>query len=100
MYYNLRPFIQDAYQHYLQSGNTTSGQGGYASCNAFAGLTQNNDDESNDDTTGTVETIAATLNLHFTNLSAQTAASLDANATQVNPSLQQLAANNTQLHQQ
>ena len=100
MYYNLRPVIQDAYQHRLQSGNTTSGQGRYLSCNAFAGLTQNNDEEINNKTTGMVETIAATINLHFSNLSGKTAASLDANATQVNASLQQLASNNIQLHQQ
>jgi hypothetical protein len=42
----------------------------------------------------TAKTIATTINSHMANLSAQMAASLKANATQINASLQQLASNN------
>ena len=77
----------------------TTGQGGYASCNRFAGLVNNaaEDDVLDNDT---AETIATTINSHMANLSMQTAASLEANAMQINASLQQLATNNAQLHQQ
>jgi hypothetical protein len=44
--------------------------------------------------------IAGTLTSHMANLLAQTAASIKANATQINVSLQKLASNNAQLHQQ
>jgi hypothetical protein len=96
---NLRPLIQEAYQRCLASGNMTTGQGGYASCNRFAGFANNagEDDVLDDDTT---ETIATTINSHMANLSMQMEASLEANATQINTSLQQLANNNVQLHQQ
>ena len=96
---NLRPFIQEAYQRRLESGTTTAAQGGYSSRNHFAALTIESagDDNASDDT---AETIAGTINSYMANLSAQTTASIEANATQINASLQQLAANNTQLHQQ
>jgi hypothetical protein len=55
------------------------------------------DDVSDDDT---AKTIARTINFHMANLSTQMAASLEANAMQINASLQQLATNNAQLHQQ
>ena len=81
------------------SGTTTAAQGGYSSRNHFAALTIESagDDNASDDT---AETIAGTINSYMANLSAQTTASIEANATQINASLQQLAANNTQLHQQ
>lgn len=96
---NLRPFIQDAYQRRLASGMMTAAQGGYSSRNRFAALTtgEAGDDDASDDT---ADTIAGTINSHMANLSAQTAASMQANATQINASLKQLADNNTQLHQQ
>ena len=77
---NLRPFIQEAYQRHLISGQMTMGQGGYASAkNRFAALaTATNKEVSDDYSTATIET---TINLHMANLSTQTAASLDANAT-------------------
>jgi len=67
--------------------------------NRFAALTTEGagDDDASDDT---AETITGTINSHMANLSAQTAASNEANASQINASLQQLVANNTQLHQQ
>ena len=92
---NLRPFIQEAYQRGLTSGTITSVQGGFAQNNRFAGLAT--DVDSNDDT---AETIAGTINSHMANLTAQTAATINEHATQTNASLQQLAANTTQLHQQ
>jgi hypothetical protein len=77
----------------------TTGQGGYSSCNRFTGFANNagEDDVSDNDT---AKTIAMTINSHMANLSAQTAASLKANAMQINASLQQLATNKMQLHQQ
>jgi hypothetical protein len=57
-YYNLRPFIQAAYQCCLSSETMTAGQGGYASHNPFVGLTQEEANGSNNDTVGTMETIA------------------------------------------
>jgi hypothetical protein len=62
----------------------TAGQGGYTSCNCFAPFQANNatDDDISDDNTD--ETIAITINSHMANLLAQTAASLEANATQIN----------------
>jgi hypothetical protein len=92
---NLRPFIQEAYQRRLTSGTITSAQGGFSQNNRFAGLAT--DVDSNDDT---AETIAGTINSHMANLTAQTAATINEHATQTNASLQQLAANTTQLHQQ
>ncbi len=77
----------------------TTGQGGYVSCNRFAGFA-NNAEEDNVLDDDTAETIATTINSHMANLSVQTAASLEANAMQINTSLQQLATTNMQLHQQ
>ena len=57
-YYSLRPFIRAVYQGRLQSGTMTAGQGGYASHNPFVGLTQEEANGSNNDTVGTMETIA------------------------------------------
>lgn len=96
---NLRPFIQEAYQRRLASGTMTAAQSGYSSRNQYAALTTDGtvEDDASEDT---AETIAGTINTHMANLSAQTAASLEANATHINTSLQQLAANNAQLHQQ
>ena len=92
---NLRPFIQEAYQRRLTSGTITSAQGEFAQNNRFAGLAT--DVDSDDDT---AETIAGTINSHMANLTAQTAATINEHATQTNASLQQLAANTTQIHQQ
>jgi hypothetical protein len=77
----------------------TAGQGGYASCNRFAGFANNaaDDDVSDDDT---AKTIATTIISHMANLSKQMAASFEANTMQINASLQQLATNNARLHQQ
>jgi hypothetical protein len=100
MWLNLRLFIQEAYQHCLALGTMMAGQGGYTSCNRFAPFQANNamDDDILDN--NTAETIAITINSHMANLLVQTAASLEANATQINASLQQLTTNNVQLHQQ
>jgi hypothetical protein len=92
---NLRPFIQEAYQRRLTSGTITSAQGRFTQNNRFAGLATEVD--SDDDT---AETIAGTINLHMANLTAQTAATINKHAMQTNASLQQLAMNRTQLHQQ
>jgi hypothetical protein len=92
---NLRPFIQEAYQQCLTSGTITSTQSGYTQSNLFAGLATNKD--SDDDT---ADTIAGTINSPMANLTAQTTATLNKHTTQTNASLQQLAANNAQLHQQ
>ncbi len=97
---NLRPFIQEAYQRCLALGTMTTGQGGYTSCNRFAPFQANNATDDNVLDNNSAETIAITINSHMANLSAQTAASFEANATQINTSLQQLATNNAQLHQQ
>ncbi len=48
----------------------------------------------------TAKTITGTISSYFANLSTQMAAMIEANTTQVNPSLQQLANNNAQLQQQ
>jgi hypothetical protein len=99
MWLNLRPFIQEVYQHHFAYGNMTTGQGGYASCNCFAGFASNaGEDNILDD--DTAKTIAMNINSHMANLSTQTAASLKANAMQINTSLQWLANNNAQLHPQ
>jgi hypothetical protein len=95
---NLRPFIQEAYQRCLASGQMTTSQGGYTSPNRFVAFTNATNKEVSED--DTAETITTTINSHMVNLSAQTSASLDANATQINASLQQLATNNAQLHHQ
>jgi hypothetical protein len=92
---NLHPFIQEAYQRRLTSGTITSMQGGYAQSNHFTVLVTNKDSGNN-----TADTIAGTINLHMANLTAQTTATLNEHATQMNASLQQLAANNAQLDQQ
>ena len=69
---------------------------GYASINRFAGLAEI--EEASDD--GSVETLAGTITTHMANLSAQTAASIDANTTQMNALLQQMATHHAQLQQQ
>jgi hypothetical protein len=92
---NLHPFIQEAYQQRLTSGTITSTQVGYAQNNCFAGLATNKDSDNN-----TADTIAVTIYLHMVNLTVQTTATLNKQATQMNTSLQQLAAINAQLHQQ
>jgi hypothetical protein len=97
---NLRPFIQETYQRCLALGTMTAGQGGYTSCNRFAPFQANNTTDHYVLDDDTAETIAININSHMANLLAQTAASLEANATQINASLQQLATNNAQLHQQ
>jgi hypothetical protein len=81
-------------------GTTTAGQGGYTSCNLFAPFQANSPTDDNISDDDTAETIAITINSHMANLLVQTAASLKANVTQINASLQQLATNNMQLHQQ
>jgi hypothetical protein len=48
----------------------------------------------------TAETIAGTINSHMANLLLQTAAMIEASRTQVNASLQQMAATQAQLQQQ
>jgi hypothetical protein len=97
---NLRPFIQEAYQRHLALGTMTAGQGGYTSCNRFAPFQANNTTDNDVLDNNTAETIAITINSHMANILAQTAASLEANTTQINASLQQLANNNAQLYQQ
>ncbi len=92
---NLRPFIQEAYQQRLTSGTITLAQGGFTKNNRFADLTTNDDSDDN-----TAETIAGTINSHMANLTAHTAATINEHAVQTNASLQQLAANTMQLHQQ
>ena len=73
----------------------TSAQGEYSGGgNHFAGRTTADEDISDDDT---AETIAGTINSHMANLSLQTAATLEASRTQVNASLQQMAATQAQL---
>ena len=92
---NLCPHTQEAYQRCLTSGTVTSAQGGYAQNNCFAGLTTN--EESNEDT---ADTITGTITSHMAKLSEMTTASINEHATQTHASLQQLAANTNQLHQQ
>jgi hypothetical protein len=92
---NLRPFIQEAYQQCLTSGTITSTQNGYTQSSRFAGLATNKDSDDN-----TAGTIAGTINLHMENLTAQTTATLNEHAMLMDASLQQLATNNAQLHQQ
>ncbi len=77
MWLNLRLFIQEVYQHQLVSGTMTASQGGYASRNGFAGLSAVDDLLDNI----SAKTIAGTLTSHMANLSAQTATSIEANAT-------------------
>jgi hypothetical protein len=75
----------------------TAAQGGYTGGgNRFAGLTTDDDVSDND----TAETLAGTISLHMANLSLQTAATIEASRTQVNASLQQMAATQAQLQQQ
>ena len=64
--------------------------------NRFAELAEI-DEASND---GFVETLAGTITTHMVNLSEQTAASIGANTTQMNASLQQIATHEAQLQQQ
>ena len=93
---HIRPFIQEAYQRRLHSGVTTAALSGYASINRFAGLAET--DEALDD--GLVETLAGPITTHMANLSAQTAASINANMTQMNASLQQMATHGAQIQHQ
>ena len=93
---HIRPFIQEAYQQRLQLGVQTATLSGYASINRFAGLAEI--DEASDD--NLVEMLAGTITTHMANFSAQTAASIDANTTQMNASLQQMATHGAQLQQQ
>jgi hypothetical protein len=95
MWINLQPFIQEVYQRRLTSGTITSAQGRFTQTNRFAGLATEVDFE--DDI---AETIAGTINSHMANLTSQAAATINEHATQTNASLQQLAANTAQLHQQ
>ena len=80
----------------------TAGQDGYVSHNRFVTLaldgTTITEEASDDD--DTVESVTGTINSHMVHLSQQTMATLKANANQINASLQQLASNNEQLHQQ
>ena len=89
-------FIQEAYQQCLQSGVTTAALSGYASINRFARLAEI--DETSDN--GSVETLAGIITTHMANLSVQTATSINANTTQMNASLQQMATHGAQLQQQ
>ncbi len=74
-------------------------QGGYATNNRFAGLAADDEISNNGMAEMMAGTIADTITSHMAHLSVQTAASLETNASQINASLQQLAANNNQLHQ-
>ena len=98
---SLHLFIQEAYQRRLASGTMVAGQGKYMSRNCFATLAANataiTEEASDDDT---AKTITGTINSHMAHLSQQTTATLEANRNQINASLQQLASNNEQLHQQ
>jgi hypothetical protein len=96
MWLNLHWFIQEMYQHQFASVVMTAGQGSYAFCNHFTGLFAVDDVFDNN----TAKTFAKMFTLHMANLLAQMAASLKANAMQINESLQQLALNTAQLHQQ
>jgi hypothetical protein len=100
MWLNLRLFIQETYQRRLALGTMMAGQGGYTSCNRFAPFQANDATDDNVSDDNTAATIAITINSHMANLSAQTTASHEANVTQINATLQQLATNNAQLHQQ
>ncbi len=95
-YFNLRPFIQAAYQRRITSGTVTASAGGYGSNNRFAGLST--EDDVSDD--GTAKTIVESINNHMANLSAsvmtQLSASNDANTTVFNAAIQQMAANEAQ----
>ncbi len=57
----------------------TSMQGGYTQSNRFAGLATNEDSGGD-----TADTIAGTINSHIANLTAQTVATLNEHATQMN----------------
>jgi hypothetical protein len=94
---HIRPFIQEAYQRRLHSGAITTGMSGYSTPNRFAGLSMNMDEDSDDDT---AETLADTVNTQLANLSAQTNATLDANATHFNTSLSQLQQQQNMIMQQ
>ncbi len=93
-YFNLRPFIQAAYQRRITSGTVTS-TSGYNTVNWFAG--QSTDDNVSDD--GTAGTFVDTINSHMANLSASvltlSSASNDANTVVFNASIQQMVANET-----
>ena len=69
---------------------------GYALINKFVGLAEI--DEASDNRS--VDMLARTITTHMANLSAQTATSINANTTQMNAFLQQIATHGVQLHQQ
>ena len=69
---------------------------GYALINRFVGLAEIEKESDKD----LVETLAGTITTHVENLSAQTAASIDANTTQMNALLQQMAPHSAQLQKQ
>ncbi len=70
-------------------------QSGYTQGNHIAGLATNKDSDND-----TADTIAGTIHLLTANLTVQTTATLNEHAMQTNASLQQLAANTSQPHQQ
>jgi hypothetical protein len=76
-------------------GTIISLQGGFSQNNRFASLTTIKD-YNND----MAKTLTGTISLHMAYLSVQTAATINEHAMQTNASLQQLAANTNQLHQQ
>jgi hypothetical protein len=89
-YFNLRPFIQAAYQRCLASGIITAAASGYATNNQFASLAAGEDVDNMSDA-GTTKTIVNTINTHMANLSAlvltQTTVSNEANAAQLKTSM-------------
>ncbi len=95
-YFNLRPFIQAAYQCRLASGVITTTQSGYSYSNCFAGLTTK--DNVSDD--GTTETIVESINMHMANISvfvlSQSNALNNPNTAIFNSLMQQVAANEAQ----
>jgi hypothetical protein len=95
-YFNLRPFVQAAYQRCLASGVITATVSGYASNNCFAGLTTATNVSDN----GTAETVVKSINTHMANLSAsillQSNTSNNANTAIFNTPMQQITANDAQ----
>jgi hypothetical protein len=98
-YFNLRPFIQAAYQRHLASGVIAAAASGYVTNNRFAGFAAEDDVDDVSDAS-TTKTIVCSINTHMANLSAsvltQTTASNKANAAQLKASMKQIAANETQ----
>ena len=86
---NLKPFIQEAYQHRLNATTNTTGQHGYVQ-NGYAILKVNKDDDHElDDDVATVTTHLAAM----TTQSQLTATSMAVNAMLVTTAINQLAAN-------